>query len=337
MTLFLVDFHPVHQAGLSLAALKAAGIVGVMCKISEGHTLYRSGYHAFAREAKRLDLLLAAYHWPRRESDPKIEAEFVRDCMEDDHGRVPIMVDWEEADTVKTVPSVAHVNTFVSEYRRIGGICTLNYIPEWIWSKHLGFTSLALGPIGSLALVASNYGANRVGSISALYPGDHSSRWDSYGAKAPVILQFGSQCRIPGYAGNLDINAFRGTLTELRAVFGGINNRTEDNMSWADKFSVPAVPNEDGRDTVPESVPVPASEILRNALAAIRTIQSKDRARDKKLTAIADDVAAIKALPPGSTPIDYDALAAAISPYIQQLGDSVSDDVLNKLRGRLEG
>ena len=72
------------------------------------------------------------------------------------------------------------------------------------------------------ALWISNYGPNGYGTAAQLYPGDNDQRWNyPLGNHTPDILQYGSNCYAAGYAGVVDVNAYRGNHDELRALFTG--------------------------------------------------------------------------------------------------------------------
>jgi hypothetical protein len=76
-----------------------------------------------------------------------------------------------------------------------------------------------LGAVASLglALVMANYGGNGRGYGSALYPGNTSPRWGPYPEGPVSLLQFGSNGVIDGYGGAVDLDAYRGTLAQLKA------------------------------------------------------------------------------------------------------------------------
>ena len=75
------------------------------------------------------------------------------------------------------------------------------------------------------ALWCSNYGDNNgVGAPRALYVsegGDRHPGWDyPLGDRKPDLLQYGSRGTVAGRP-NVDINAYRGTKAELRALLSG--------------------------------------------------------------------------------------------------------------------
>ena len=72
-------------------------------------------------------------------------------------------------------------------------------------------------------LWVSHYGRNRRGIPRTLYADDGGNQHPGWsyplGDRLPDILQFGSQGAVAGKL--VDVNAWRGTLDELRAVFNG--------------------------------------------------------------------------------------------------------------------
>lgn len=214
MTVFWVDIHPTFQAGFDPALLRPAGCVALVCKVTEGNGWYRDGYRTIADKVMRHDIGFAAYHFLRSESGGAVQARWTKEMMGDHWGNVPVMLDWETS-TAGTFPSYSTARDYVDETRRLGGRITMNYFPRWYWEQ-IGKPTLTQPPFDTLALVQSRYGGNPAGGILKLYPGDQSDRWAGYADRGVDVLQFGSRCRIPGWDGALDINAYRGTEQQLR-------------------------------------------------------------------------------------------------------------------------
>ena len=114
-------------------------------------------------------------------------------------------------------PRFDDVSQFVSRWRAVDRRVLAIYLPRWIWDGHMGRPDLR--PL-RCPLVASDYGTNPDGSPSAVYQargGDSGRGWNAYGGVTPSVWQFGSNIDCPGASGQTDVNAFRGSLTELRA------------------------------------------------------------------------------------------------------------------------
>ncbi|MEU3452192.1 hypothetical protein ABZ671_00915 [Micromonospora sp. NPDC006766] len=113
------------------------------------------------------------------------------------------------------------VRRFVDRWHAVDKRVLAVYLPQWIWSGHLGKPDLRglRGP-----LVASNYGTNPASSPSGVYSargGDSGPGWAAYGGVTPSIWQYGSNINCPGASKQTDVNAFRGSLAQLRALLTG--------------------------------------------------------------------------------------------------------------------
>jgi len=214
-TSFGVDIHPTFQAALDVAILPRNGISYLACKVTEGTGWYRAAYHAFSQAARAIGLRFCSYHFLRSESTGAAQAAWCRQCMGDDWGRVPVMLDWETS-VSGTKAGKSTADAFIVAVRALGGLIELDYIPKWFHAQ-IGSPNLAAGPTGTLALIQSAYGTNPAGSPANMYPGNNSLRWAGFGGQPASLLQFGSNARLAGYPGPLDINAYRGTPTQLAA------------------------------------------------------------------------------------------------------------------------
>jgi hypothetical protein len=88
------------------------------------------------------------------------------------------------------------------------GKWVVHYAPRWAYGNTIG---------GDHPLWASSYGNNPAVPYRQAYPGDGSSGWAPYSGRVPTILQFGSKVTI-GRQPSCDINAFRGTVEQFRAL-----------------------------------------------------------------------------------------------------------------------
>lgn len=105
-----------------------------------------------------------------------------------------------------TAPSIAEINAFCDRLtERAPKLVPIAYAPNWVYGSKVSGLHY---PLWSSAYVTGS------GGFKALYPGDDSSRWDSYGGVTPTILQYTSSATIGGQS-TCDANAFRGTLEQL--------------------------------------------------------------------------------------------------------------------------
>ncbi len=118
-------------------------------------------------------------------------------------------------------PRFDDVQQFVARWRAVDRRVLAIYLPRWNWNGHLGRPDLR--PL-RCPLVASDYGSNPGGSPSAVYAargGDSGPGWTAYGGVTPSMWQYGSNINCPGASRQTDVNAYRGTLAQLRALLTG--------------------------------------------------------------------------------------------------------------------
>ena len=199
MTLFYPDVSS-HQAGISFDGCAIAVV-----KATESTDYTNPDYAAAKARAASAGAFFCAYHFLHA-GDGAAQAAHAYSVV---GSQVPLMLDVEltRIGTVTSAPAVADVEDFVGEYRALGGLVSLLYLPHWYWQDNLGSPSLA--PLASLGLllVSSDYTA-----YSDTGPG-----WTAYGGMTPVIWQYTSSAKLNGVT-NVDMNAYQGSLAEFRAL-----------------------------------------------------------------------------------------------------------------------
>jgi hypothetical protein len=188
------------QRGISLAGADA-----VCIKATEG-TYYANGDYARAKSnAQTHNAYPFAYHFlvTKGFNGSGGPVEQARWCFQ--HvGKTPVMLDVELEGS--SSPGVSAAAAFVDEFRKLGGVIHLVYLPHWYWRDHLG--SPDLGPLKrrGMCLVSSEYTGYTDGG-----PG-----WTGYGGMTPEVWQFTSSRLFNGM--RVDFNAFKGTVTDLKSV-----------------------------------------------------------------------------------------------------------------------
>lgn len=210
MTVYGLDISH-WQDGLSLSTGRDQGFTFVIAKMTEGTTVVDPNYASFRDAAKAEKLLFAAYHFLRSDSDPVAQAKFAVSKLGDKS--IPIMLDVEKKDSVNSKPTLTQAKAFIDAVKVAGGRVSLVYLPHWYWHDYLKSPSLS----GLPSIVASHY-INGSGYGSVLYKKVTSDFWDSYGGQTPVILQYSDQGKYTGYSGNVDMDVFQGTETQLKAL-----------------------------------------------------------------------------------------------------------------------
>lgn len=199
MTLFYPDVSS-HQAGISFDGCAIAVV-----KATESTDYTNPDYAAAKVRAASAGAFFCAYHFLHA-GDGAAQAAHAYSVV---GSQVPLMLDVEltREGTVTSAPAVADVEDFVGEYRSLGGVVSLLYLPHWYWQDNLGSPSLA--PLASLGLllVSSDYTA-----YSDTGPG-----WTAYGGMTPVIWQYTSSATLNGVT-EVDMNAYQGSLADFRAL-----------------------------------------------------------------------------------------------------------------------
>lgn len=160
-------------------------------------------YATYRTRAAGLGKLFLAYHWINHGRGAACAAW----AYSITGAGTPMMIDAEDVsgNSGYNGPlTVQDLLDFADEYRRLGGTCSLAYLPHWYWQGHMGSPSLQPLADAGLHLVSSNYT-----SYSDTGPG-----WQAYGGLTPVQWQYTST--------PYDKNAFRGTIEEYAALVGAV-------------------------------------------------------------------------------------------------------------------
>lgn len=207
MTLYGIDVSN-YQRGLNVAAVKRQGYAFLYAKCTEGRGYADPAYPSFRDAAKDAALPFCAYHFLRSDSTPAAQAANLAAHIGD--RSIPVMVDCEVSGSSR--PNWSTVAAFIRECAARGIRVSQVYYPRFWWQQ----TGRPTFPPGT-ALFQAIYGANRRGYGSVIYPGDNAAAWASMGGVVPTVLQFGSQGVIDGFGGTVDVDAYRGSLAQLRA------------------------------------------------------------------------------------------------------------------------
>ena len=186
-----------YQAGLNLS-----GATACIAKASEGTGFVDHSYSNFKGQAAALGIPFCAYHWLHA-GNVQAQAALAYNIV---GPNTPLMIDDEDTNDGLDVNRTL---AFVSAYRALGGTVTLEYLPHWFWQGH-GAPDLTPLVQAGLSLVSSSY-------LNA--PTENGVGWDSYGGMTPQIWQWTSS--FPWQGQRIDMNAFKGTQDQLRALFTG--------------------------------------------------------------------------------------------------------------------
>ena len=197
MTIYFPDISA-FQKGISLNGAVAAAI-----KATEGTGWTSSDYSPALGRARSAGCFPVAYHFLHSGS-AAAQAKHCHDVA----GGTPLMLDLEP--TGSSRPSLGDGAGFIDAYRRLGGICSFCYLPNWYWQQ-IGRPSL--GPLISrkVALWSSSYT-----TYSDSGPG-----WQPYGGLTPSVWQYTDSHAFNGQ--RVDFNAFKGTIAQFRQMAGAGN------------------------------------------------------------------------------------------------------------------
>ncbi|MGI5222163.1 hypothetical protein [Nocardia sp. CA-290969] len=224
MTLFGLDISN-HQSrdGFDGERARREGFAFITHKITEG--TWRDPY--WPRERDETWPLFpgrfGGYVFCRTNTPPADELGATLEHARDAAGRIPpLQIDYE--DTVNG-GSIDDLWARITEAQRLGFHLLPIYLPRWYWRDRMGSPRLADLPVG---IWNSDY-VRGIDYASRLYPGDGYAGWADMGGKRVEILQF-TDTAIAAGESPCDANAFRGSETELDALFGASK---EDIMSDA--------------------------------------------------------------------------------------------------------
>lgn len=229
-TIFGVDVSE-HQDGMSLKKAASEGVQFAIVRTTDG-TYKDRCYQSHIADAEQAGLVTAAYHYLRNPSEGTTVAQQVQaslDVMGDK--KRPVWIDVETS-------AGLHVNDIRAckrefEKRGVRVIGCYSYVPYW--EGRISPSEPDSHEFGAFWVAA--YGTNPSGAPKAIYPGDSHRQW-SYplGNQKPVLWQFGSKAQVAGY--NVDINAFKGSKEQLRALFyGGVVKNEGDDMTDFDQIN----------------------------------------------------------------------------------------------------
>lgn len=203
-----------HQNGMSLKKAAAEGIGFAIIRTTDG-TYKDKCYQSHLADAEGAGLVTAAYHYLRNPSEGTSVAAQVQASLQVMGSKKRPM--WIDVETNAGL-HVDHIRACKREFERHGVrvIGAYSYVPYWEGRIRPGEPDSH--EFGKFWVAA--YGRNPSGKPRDIYPGNNHRQWGyPLGNQKPALWQFGSNAQVAGFS--VDINAFRGTREELRALFYG--------------------------------------------------------------------------------------------------------------------
>lgn len=236
-TIFGVDVSR-WQNGMSLKRAKDEGFQFAIIRTNDG-TIADECYQSHYADAKSAGLLLAAYtyiHGPHDGSTVAQQVQTALDVM--GPNRLPIWLDVEAPSGVAPATIREFADRFEAAGVRVCGVYT--YGPYWA-GQLIGPDTPNPRSYGEGHFWFAGYpgGPGYASSIYQSIGGDGAHQWtDKTGGAVPDIWQFSSTASVAGFD-EVDVNAYRGSLDELRSIFYGgeaANNEEEITVAEADRI-----------------------------------------------------------------------------------------------------
>ena len=248
-TVFGVDVSE-HQDGMSLRQAANEGIQFAIIRTTDGTYMDRC-YRSHLDDAESAGLLTAAYHYLRNPSEGTTVAQQVDAALAVmGDARRPMWLDCETDAGL----SVEHIREAKRLFEAAGvRVCGVySYVP-W-WEGRVVGGEPKTEDFGAVWVAA--YGRNFGGVPANIYGGDYHQHWDyPLGDQKPAIWQFGSRGLVAGR--EVDINAFRGTIDQLKALFygGEVPHQNGESVSYIELGGVSAAALNDTKIAVQKKVP----------------------------------------------------------------------------------
>jgi GH25 family lysozyme M1 (1,4-beta-N-acetylmuramidase)/N-acetyl-anhydromuramyl-L-alanine amidase AmpD len=156
--------------------------------------------------------LPGAFHFLRGDADVRQQVKHFLNHA-GDITQMAVALDVETRAGAKRQATAADAKAWVAEFKRLtGGHRVIGYYPHWYWDR-TGRPDLKFFD----TVWASHY-VTGPGSPAHLYAKVPAAWWATYGGEPIGILQFSSSGTVPGVTPPTDLNAFRGSLAELRVT-----------------------------------------------------------------------------------------------------------------------
>ena len=206
-TIFGVDVAS-YQGNPSWSAVFKAGIRFGFSKVTES-TTYTNPTWSHNRPGMLAlgdDFLPGAYHFLHG-GNGAAQARFFL-AKAGDVSKMAVALDVEASGA-----DAATSRAWVAEFKRLtGGHPVIGYYPRWYWEQ-TGRPDLSF-----FDTVWQSHYVTGSGTPAFLYGRVPSSWWAAFGGEPISILQYSSSGSVSGIPGQCDVNAYRGSLSQLRAI-----------------------------------------------------------------------------------------------------------------------
>lgn len=202
-----------YQDGYSLGAAKTAGVEFVIIATGDGDIsdpIYQSHY----ADAQANGLVISAYHFLRAEREGSTIEQQVQASLQSMGGSQAPM--WLDCETPGGMP--LHEIQRAKQLFEQNGVRVLGVYCTASWWENMPGGEPDTAPLG--AVWVANYGQDNAAPLHSLYGQVDKRVWDyPVGNQKPLLWQFGQRGIVAGKL--VDVNAYRGTINQLRAWWEG--------------------------------------------------------------------------------------------------------------------
>jgi lysozyme len=185
-----IDWHQVRRVGISFAFVKA----------SEGTNISDPMFKQNWKDARLAGVLRGAYHFFRPQLDPAAQANFFLEKIGGETGELPPVLDVEVLTAASPAQVVAGARRWLEILEAKLGRKPILYTGSAFWRNTLKNSS----EFAQFPLWIAHY----TSGPNPLVP----SAWPTW-----TFWQFSQQGKVAGINGNVDLDVFNGTVTELEA------------------------------------------------------------------------------------------------------------------------
>jgi GH25 family lysozyme M1 (1,4-beta-N-acetylmuramidase) len=188
------------QDGIDWSAVAGDGVRYAFIRVSDGNTFIDPRFQENWRGARQAGVLRGAYQFFRSNRDPIEQANILLDQMGPlQAGDLPPVIDVESTDGQSSATVARKVKAWVDHVKARLGVTPIVYTGPYFWRDS----------VKSDAHVDSPLWIAHYGTDCPLTP----EPWSNW-----TFHQYSDSGRVRGIRGNVDMNAFRGTLADLQAL-----------------------------------------------------------------------------------------------------------------------
>jgi GH25 family lysozyme M1 (1,4-beta-N-acetylmuramidase) len=193
-----------HQGAINFAQVKAAGNEFAIVRVSDGAGFRDPKFATYYADAKAAGLIRGAYQFFRPNQNVITQADLMIAAVGRlAPGDLPPVIDVEATGDLAPATVAARVRQWVDRVKAAVGVDPIVYTGKFFWRDQVGGpTTFAGNPLW-------------IAQYTTLCP-DLTAPWNTW-----AFWQYTDTGRVPGIAGNVDLDRFNGSLAELRALAGG--------------------------------------------------------------------------------------------------------------------